>query len=225
MIPILTFYVPVTEQAFLYEKQVVGIIFSAICIFGVIAAITPSRCSQIVHLDKDRKAVVKNLKTKVQNESKLTVRGHHPTCSYYSNHVLQLGTNILCTGCTGLAIGGIIAIVSSIPYFFLEWTIPWIFVFYWLGVIGVAIGLLQHSLYKLLKIKSGSIRVIVNVIFVIGAFFLLASTVEITHYFALEVYLLLAIIYWILTRIMMSKREHQLICTKCGDSACHLSKA
>ncbi|MFX1563280.1 MAG: hypothetical protein ACFFDP_08225 [Promethearchaeota archaeon] len=225
LLPILTFYAPVAGQAIPYEKQVVGTIFSIICVLGILAGIVPSRCSQLFHFKRERKEPMKTSKATESLKPPIVTRGHHPTCGHYSTHVLQLGSTILCTGCTGLVIGGLIALVGSALFFFLGWTLPLIFVFYWFGFLCVVVGLLQHFLYKALKVLSGFVRIIVNAFFVIGVFFLLVTTVEITQFFALEVYLLLLIVYWIFTRIMMSKREHHLVCTECGDQACHLSKA
>ncbi|MFX1561740.1 MAG: hypothetical protein ACFFDP_00335 [Promethearchaeota archaeon] len=225
LLPILTFCVPSVHQSIPYEKEVIGIIFGTICILGIVAGIIPSRCSQVFHFKREQKELIKTTKSKEPFKSTLMVKGHHPTCSNYSSHVLRLDSTILCGGCTGLTIGGLLALVSSCLFFFLGWTLPWLFIFYWLGFFGVVVGLLQHSIYKIFRIGSGFVRVIVNVFFVMGSFLLLASTIEITHYFALELYLLLAIIYWIFTRIMISKREHHLVCTKCGDQVCYLSKA
>jgi hypothetical protein len=109
-------------------------------------------------------------------------------------------------------------------YFFVGVPLPQTVLLFWLGFAGVAVGLLQHPLYALFKPKHGVARVLVNIGFVVGAFLLLASVAELTNSLMLTAYLLLAIVYWIFTRIAMSRRGHRMICTLCGDMGCSLSE-
>ncbi|MFX1300931.1 MAG: hypothetical protein ACFFDE_08300, partial [Promethearchaeota archaeon] len=89
----------------------------------------------------------------------------------------------------------------------------------------VTIGLLQHPLYQLLNLHRGILRFIINILFVVGPFLLLASLTHITNSIILAIYLLLLILYWIFTRIVMSRRSHQLICSRCNRPECPYSEA
>jgi hypothetical protein len=136
-----------------------------------------------------------------------------------------MGGAVYCAGCTGLFVGAVIALAGSTLYFFLGVALPNTLVVFWLGFAGVALGLLQHPLYAFFKTKHGVVRVLVNIGFVVGAFLLLCSVTELTGNLLLEVYLLVAILYWIFTRIALSRRSHEGICTACGDRSCTLSEA
>jgi hypothetical protein len=139
--------------------------------------------------------------------------------------VVHIGGAVYCAGCTGLVLGAAIALVGSTLYFFLGVPLICALVVFWLGFAGVALGLLQHPLYAVFKTRHGVVRVFVNIAFVVGAFLLLASVADLTNNLLLEAYLLLATIYWIFTRIAMSRRAHSRICTLCGDTGCRLSEA
>jgi hypothetical protein len=139
--------------------------------------------------------------------------------------VVHIGGAVYCAGCTGLVLGAAIALVGSTLHFFLGVPLTYALVVFWLGFAGVALGLLQHPLYAVSKPRHGVVRVFVNIGFVVGAFLLLASLAGLTNNLLLEVYLLLAIVYWIFTRIAMSRRAHSRICTLCGNTGCRLSEA
>jgi hypothetical protein len=138
---------------------------------------------------------------------------------------VHIGEGVYCAGCTGLVLGAAIALVGSALYFFVGVPLIQTVLLFWLGFGGVAIGLLQHPFYALIKPRHGVVRVIVNLGFVVGAFLLLASVAEITNNLMLTAYLLLMSLYWIFTRIAMSKRGHRRICTLCGEPSCSLSEA
>jgi hypothetical protein len=84
--------------------------------------------------------------------------------------------------------------------------------------------LLQHPFYRLVRVQRGEVRVLMNVIFVFGAFLLLASVVQITYNLIVCGYLLALILYWIFTRIALSRRSHNRICAQCEVSACPYSE-
>ena len=139
--------------------------------------------------------------------------------------MVHIGGAVYCAGCTGLVLGAAIGLAGSTLYFFVGVPLTYALVVFWLGFAGVALGLLQHPLYAVFKTRHGVVRVFVNVGFVVGALLLLASVTDLTGNFLLEAYLLLAIVYWIFTRITMSKRTHSRICALCGDTGCRLSEA
>ena len=92
---------------------------------------------------------------------------------------------------------------------------------FWVGVIAVACGLLQHHIPDGNK---GWVHFFVNVTFVLGALFILIGIHEITSNFILEVYLLALIAYWIIARITVSQLEHRKICAACLKSCRYFKK-
>ena len=195
-----------------FHKQVVGSFFTAICLFGIMLGVSPSGLSRKTHIRNRKKDDEAG-----RGNSRPTYIGHHPVCGNFSSHVLKIWGKPRCAGCTGLVIGAIIAIVGSLIYFFLDFRVgeAAILVF-WLGFGCVVCGLLQYHIFT----KKSFVHFLVNVMFVFGAFLLLVGVGELTSSPVLEAYLFTLIIYWIITRIMLSQREHEKICAVCGLKSC-----
>lgn len=216
---------PPPSIAIPFQNLVIGTIFALICILGLIAAISPSHCTRF----SKRRKPIEPTKTKQNSSSSMTnhleKKGHHPTCDYYSDHVLQIRSRTFCAGCTGLAIGAGFTLVGIMLVFVgnLQFLNP--VIVFWFGWGFVAAGLLQHFIYRLVPVQRGSIRFLLNVIFVVGAFLLLASLTQLTSNLILASYTLALIVYWIFTRIIMSRRSHQRICAQCESVGCSLSEA
>jgi hypothetical protein len=195
-----------------FHKPVIGLIFTAICLFGIMLGVFPSRLSRKTHI-RSRK----QYDEAGRGNSRRAYIGHHPVCGNFSSHVLEIGGKPRCAGCTGLVIGAIISLVGSLIYFFLDFRVgdAAILVFGF-GVGGVVCGLLQYNIFM----KQNLVHFLVNVVFVFGAFLLLVGVNELTSSPVLEAYLFTLIIYWIITRIMLSQREHEKICAACGLKSC-----
>ncbi|MFX0077812.1 MAG: hypothetical protein ACFE8O_01090 [Candidatus Hermodarchaeota archaeon] len=207
-----------------WQTQLIGLVFIIICILGIIAGISPSHCSLT---RKKKKPNEKEIREQTNSTQIRTIRkeGHHPTCDRYSGHIITIKDSHYCAGCSGLVTGAIIATIGTILFFFLSFPIVYLEATFWLGFVFVSVGLLQHPLYQLLKLNRGIIRFIINILFVVGSFFLLASLTQLTNSIILAIYLLLLILYWIFTRIVMSRRSHHLICSRCNRSECPYSEA
>ena len=224
LLAMLTFNVPLSAMNFPWQRQLTGSIFGTICILGIIAGISPSRCSPMIHFKRsssNRNKVSYRKNQKSGEEGAITFKGHHPTCGNFSSHILCLDNKAYCAGCTGLVAGATISLIGSSLYFFagLNAGEASILIF-WLGFAGVACGLLQ---YNLPNVNRGTVHLLVNVIFVLGAFLLLLGVDEITGNFALEFYLHMLMLYWIITRIMLSRLEHRKMCATCGLESCSSS--
>jgi len=226
-LPLAAFGMTLPSVSLPWQRQVIGLAFSAICLLGALAGVSPSTCSRLFRAKrkptKSHQAAM--FSASPPAERQVEKKGHHATCTNYASHVIHIGGAAYCAGCTGLVLGATIALVGNALYFFLGVPLTCTLVVFWLGFAGVALGLLQHPLYTVFKTSHGVVRVFVNIGFVVGAFLLLASVAGLTNNLLLEAYLLLAIVYWIFTRIAMSKRAHSRICTLCGDADCRLSEA
>ncbi|MDO8125101.1 MAG: hypothetical protein Q6364_12070 [Candidatus Hermodarchaeota archaeon] len=207
-----------------WQTQLIGFAFMIICILGIIAGISPSHCSLTRKKKKQSQKEIVEQTNSTQIKS-IRKEGHHPTCNHYSGHVITIKGSHYCAGCNGLVTGAIIAIIGTILFFFLSFPIVYPEATFWLGFIFVTIGLLQHPLYQLLKLNRGIIRFIINSLFVVGSFLLLASLTQLTNSLILAIYSLLLILYWIFTRIVMSRRSHRLICSRCNRPECPYSEA
>jgi len=198
------------------QRALVGLIFGGICLLGIIAAIFPSRCSQMLHLGRHNNSLHYKSKKNIRRK-KLRIRGHHPTCDNFSGHIIQFGGKIYCAGCLGMIIGGVIVLLGGVFYFS-----AWLYlkevalIIFWLGFFGVAIGFLHYTLFNL----RGIIRFFFNILFVLGSFFLFIGIDMIANNLALDLFVLTLVIYWIIIRIIISQQRHQRICMLCDLKSC-----
>ncbi|MFW9967798.1 MAG: hypothetical protein ACFFEA_11655 [Candidatus Thorarchaeota archaeon] len=219
LVPLMVLRAMMAPSVIESESQIVGFSFIAICIFGAIAGIRPSVC--LISSALSWKQHDQNVKQESRFPEKEAIRrGHHYTCGEFSTHVLKIGERVFCAGCTGLATGAAIAIIGSFFYFILGVPLVIAELVFWMGFAGVAVGIVQHNIYRLLRNESGFFRFMVNIVFVNGAFLLLVAADELASSIAVNSYILLIVLFWINTRIAMSKSEHQRICTQCGGKLC-----
>jgi hypothetical protein len=215
----LTFGVQTLETNFAWRKPVIGLTFASICLLGTVAGIRPSKCSRTTHFHKKNQDEASwNKKQGTAEKGALEFEGHHPNCGRFSAHVIQLDGKKYCAGCTGLAIGGTISLLGTLAYFFAEASLKEIaLAVFCLGFIGVTLGLLQYNLFRT---QGSFVHLFLNVIFVLGAFLLLIGIEEITSNIIVETYFVALVLYWILTRILLSQQEHKKICMDCGLKSC-----
>jgi len=139
--------------------------------------------------------------------------GHHPCCGAFRTHVLPIRSRTLCVGCLGLCVGGLAALTGAVVYFFGNWDVwghgllP-----FWLGALGVAVGLLQ---FWPLGLDRKALRFLASASFALGAFLIVAKVDELAQSLALDLFMMLLVGLWILTRIALSSWDHQRICRSC----------
>lgn len=209
---------PATSRiTFPLQALATGLIFTIICLIGITLGVFPSHCARAVHF-RGRTTGGDATDPDTSPGTSVAFQGHHPTCSRFATHVVQIGDATHCAGCVGLVTGAVISLVGCIAYFFLGvsvgaagWPV------FGVGVGGVVCGVLQYHLFRGC---SGGIHCLVNVVFVVGAFLLLVAVNALRSNFALEAYLCALMVFWILTRITLSQREHARICAACGVSSC-----
>jgi hypothetical protein len=214
------YILPASEEKFTWQTQLTGLIFAAICLFGTEAALFPSRCLRVTHFRKKMTASGSEKKLSGSGDKTITFEGHHPACGNFSSHVIFFNGKSYCAGCTGLATGAVLSFVGGFLYFFGGLGLGETSVtFFWLGFFGAACGLLQ---YKLLT-SSSIMHFFFNVVFVLGAFLLLAGVDSAKGSLVVNVYLLVLIVYWINTRIVLSQTEHGKICQNCKVESCSIA--
>ncbi len=207
-----------TSEYILVRMPLVGSIFITICILGILAIFSPRKCSNIIHL---RIRAETNLQTEEENPYQATLgilkfkitHGHHPQCSKFLDHEFKSGKRSFCAGCTGLLIGTIASLIGSIGYFFYGWSLQGQSFLVALGIIGVILGLLQFQLFRPQKNYH---RIIFNTYFVFGMFLILIGNDSIAQSFQIDLFLILIFLFWMATRIFLSKYNHDNICIACG---------
>ena len=220
LLAILTFHSPAAAESFPLQSQLTGSIFGAVCFLGILAGVSPSRCSRALHFKKSPRRSLGEMKQTKDEEPQLVLKGHHPDCGTFSSHVLRFGTKLYCAGCLGLVTGAVIAIVGDFLYFFGGMDVGGASTtVFWLGFAGVAFGLLQYNLF----IDRNDVHFLLNVIFVIGALCLLVGANEVAGSLVLNSYLLTLTIFWIMARVALSQAEHRKMCSACSRRPCSLS--
>ncbi len=214
------------QEDFKWRKPLVGFVFGLTCFLGMIAVFFPSHCSAIFHatsMENRSHAVSKKKKAAFQKTSTVLgfriIHGHHPDCESFRAHEFQIGKKTFCTACMGLLSGAFASIFGVAAYFFLGWNIEESgFLFLLLGVSGVGLGLLQYVFFD---IQWRLVRLLLNALFVFGAFLVLVGIDVIVGSLLLDFFIILLSIFWLYTRILLSKHIHNKICTTCNfKSSC-----
>jgi hypothetical protein len=215
---------PVSQADFVWRKPVVGSIFALVCVLGALAVFFPNECSRGFSFGKgERRLELFSFSFRrgvLASEGDSVLRGHHPTCARFSSHVFNLGGRMFCATCSGLFLGALMALVGVAAYFFGNWRVGQnAFWMVWVGVFGVALGLLQSPL---LKVRRGFVRVLSGAFLAVGAFLILVVVDELARDFFLDVFLVFLSVFWLVIRISLSQWEHEKICLACGSASCLL---
>jgi len=212
----MTFMSPSSQTIPPWQEPLVDSLFVLICLSGIVAGVSPSTCSSLLRSKADDLQHVAS--TTLGQNAVGEEKGHHPDCGKFSTHTFRFRGRTYCAGCTGLVIGAVAAILGTVACFFLkpEWEQIGGLLF-WLGFLGVFLGLLQHDLPTF---RKNYVHVILGIVFVFGAFLLLTGMTMMGNSLMVEGYFLVLSLFWILTRAILSQEEHQRICDKCGRSDC-----
>lgn len=218
---------PVSQEEFVWRKPVVGSIFASVCVLGALAVFFPNECSRGFNFGKGEKrqgwfsfSFKRGFVTSKRNSSVL--RGHHPVCDGFSSHVFDLSGRRFCATCSGLFLGALVVLVGVAVYFFGNWQVGqyglWVG---WVGMLGVALGLLQSPL---IRVQRSFIRVFSGAFFAIGTLLILVVVDGLARSFFVDVFLVFLTVFWLLTRISLSQWEHEKICSACSSASCELAR-
>ena len=194
------------KDNFPFRNLVAGSAFSILCISGIFAALFPSSCKAIPKIWKSNK------NRDLPEVHEITLRAHHPLCDNYSAHILSIGNMKFCATCSGLLVGATIVLLGTALCFFGNFRIGEPSTLVWVGTAGVTVGLLQSAFPKF---SNGLTRFLASVIFVVGTFLLLVSLNEATKNVSIDLFFIAVSLLWILTKIALSQRDHQNICSLC----------
>jgi hypothetical protein len=219
---VLTFSPTVSQENFVWRKQLIGLMFASLCVFGILAVFFPNECSRIFDLGKEetRRSRFYGFKQDIaisKSESSV-LRGHHPTCEQFSSHVFRVGSKIFCATCSGLLLGALIVLAGVTLYSVGHLQMgAHVFFLIFVGIVGVSFGLLQSSL---LNLHRSFLRVFSSAFLAIGSFLILVGIDELTRNVFLDVFLVILTGFWIMTRISLSQWEHEKICSTCSSAFC-----
>lgn len=214
---------PQMRDPFYLRKPLVGVIFSFVCILGILAGMFPAKCSSAFHFGDSKGAHEGFTESSAGFQRKpLAFHGHHPNCGNFDAHLIRSGNKILCAGCIGLVAGALLSLIAVASYFFINvnlWSNH--FPVFWIGFAGVSCGLLQYHLFNLNK---GAVHLSLNVFFVFGVSLLLIAVDSLTQNVILDFYIITLSIFWLYVRIMLSQLNHKKACLACPLEGCSLHK-
>ncbi|MCW4014925.1 MAG: hypothetical protein NWF06_00995 [Candidatus Bathyarchaeota archaeon] len=206
----LTVFPPTVTGDFSWRKTVIGLVFSIFCSSGVLAVFSPSNCGKII---EGKKQSVISDSSSAPKEA-VVLLGHHPTCGKFFAHTFQIGNKTFCAACIGLLLGGLLALVGTVGYFFCNWNITGHSVtIVLLGVFGIVFGLFQFKFNKVFRLFA-------NTVFVLGALLILIGIDELIHSLFFDLFVVSVIAFWLFTRISLSQVDHELICSGCEAANC-----
>jgi len=182
---------------------VIGILFGSLCASGMVAALRPGYCFRFIVPGRSDRA--RDPASRGGTGKPTAILGHHPDHQKFSSHVFRLGDGVYCVGCTGLFTGGLLSLFGNLGYFFGGWDLPdGGLLTLNAGAIMVAVSLLQFALAG----GNRTIRFAANTIFPPGAFLVLASVDSRSQDTGAVLFVLLVIVFWVLTKVLLSRWNH-----------------
>ncbi|MGZ4857457.1 MAG: restriction endonuclease [Methanobacteriaceae archaeon] len=192
---------------------------------GMLAAVYPSKCAHLSNFKIDFKKQKPHRRIKIESQKYIIkYEGHHPNCGKFNSHVFILKGKKYCAGCTGLFLGGLLAVIGTLIYYF-GYNSVYLMEFhgqivFWIGFFAVLFSLIQLIFINL---NNNLIKFSSNLLLVLGSFFILIGIDAIQANISLEIYFLILVLFWILTRIRISQNNHKIRCLECEQSsACDL---
>ena len=205
-----------TQDGHALRKLFVGSLFASICVLGMVAVLRPAPCYMAVGFRSRESRPPKGGKGCTVSVRRMV--GHHPDCEAFSSHILRIWGREVCAGCTGLFVGGLLALSLAISYFLGAVTSLGNRMALVAGLAGVSFALLVLAL----GCAYPWVRVLANASLAIGSFLVLAAVDAARKDLYVDLLVLCIVIYWIMGRIMLSRLSHRLICSQCADPLCSL---
>lgn len=198
------------SNTILWQKQIISLIFGSLCFFGAIAVLIPNQCSRIAFGGK--KNIDDNFNLSSDRFSSFfgikLIHGHHPKQKSFAKHEFQIRNKSICSGCFGLFIGAIVSIGGIIIYNFVSINFSSLsHSFVGLGVLAVALSVFSPLFFN----ASSVFRILINAFFVIGMLFILVGIDSLSISFGINLFLIGIFVFWMMTRIFVSKYNHDKI--------------
>lgn len=227
LISAIALFPPEIQAESQWRKQPTGLLLIFICALGMTSVFFPKQCSKIFNDDETitPSDVPGYGKENLQRSSEIfgvaLTHGHHPECQSFHHHEFRISEKTYCVACMGLFFGAVMAIFGAFPYFFFEWLAGIdALVLVAFGVAGVALCLMHYTFFD---VHSRLLRFFLNIFFIFGMFLILAGIDNIVQSLTLNFFLICLFVFWLFTRILLSKNKHEEICQNCNLD-CSLKK-
>ena len=218
LIAVLTAFPPTVTGNIPWRKPLIGSIFTSICILGILAVFSPTQCSKIFQLRKKENSSNSSSGKFLSHGLSSSMQGHHPSCGKFAAHIFRIRGKTYCAACVGLLLGGLLALVVALLFFFGNWRIveQSNSVMVLVGILGVGLGLFQFKFRNLLRLS-------LNTFFVLGTLFILIGIDEFVRSLMVDLFVVSLILFWLYTRISLSRWDHERICSDCKVASCEFA--
>lgn len=194
----------------LLDRMVVGVVFISSCVLGISLALRPNWIKRFTEREShDTK--------KQQPRTKLRERqGHHPDCERFGSHTIKIKDEVLCAGCTGLALGSIASIFLMSVYILLPNEIPPTILD--ISIISGTILIALNYMETVILTRNTILHLFSNIFLVIGFFFVVVGIFQSTGSMIYGIFGVLIAFLWLDTRIQLSGWRHTRICKDCSET-------
>ena len=186
------------------------IVFVSLCVLGAVATLFPRRCSPEIRVSGDLHA---SRYTDVL--SIRVIHGHHSECRDLSNHEILLGEKRICAGCLGLLVGSFIAVILTATQAIQRIPIPMQF-----GYLGLAFVVAGIVYSMVIPGSPPVLRTVLNALLVTGFAIVYLVLTSVRNLGLMGISLS---IFWMFTRIRLSRWSHKKLCA-CCDEPCDEKK-
>ena len=198
---------PNTNVTTFYDRLLIVGIATIGCLSGVSLAFRPGWYRKPLHRTHINNTNTKKIRNRI---------GHHPDCNRFRSHTITINNKKICSGCLGLALGAVIAIILMIGYLFAD--IPKsIGIFYIFIISGLVIICFVYIEIILTK-RSTIIHIVSNIFLMLSFLLLTIGIFEITGNRMYGIITVILSFLWLDTRIQLSKWNHSLICDNCKET-------
>jgi hypothetical protein len=205
---LLTFFGSFTPKIIIFDRFIIAIIFIFCCLLGISLAIYPKWYKNF------RKNQNFNDYNK-QNIKKIKLKGHHPSCNKFRNHILKIKNKYYCTGCLGLAVGCFISILLMIFYIFFA-NKQILLQFEYLVIIGFILIIISY-IEIVFPLRFAAFHIISSILLVVSFFIITIGIFELTGDKIYGMISILLSFLWLDTRVQISIWRHSQICNNCDE--------
>jgi len=196
---------PSFSSEFSGRRAFVALAYGAVCVAGIVAALFPVACSGFLGIRRSLLESEGNLETRATRIfSLLLLHGHHPAGSGEKGHELWLGGKSYCATCFGLLAGAVVSLTVMLAFALSGWRGDGLARgLYFLGVTLVIVGMVPC-----LKLEIGAReRFGLAMLFVVGTSLTLVATDVLTSNLIADLFVVLVVVFWLLSRISLSHRR------------------
>jgi hypothetical protein len=189
------------------DRTIIGVAIIASCVLGVSLAVRPNWIKGIMRTGRAETGV------RTLKDNRRARKGHHPDCPGFEDHTIIIGRKTMCSGCSGLLLGCIGTAILSLIYIILYSAppLPIMYLLFLLGLFLVWTNLVETAL----PMRSPTLHVSGNVLFVIGLFLVITGVFSITANLGAGIFAVIISFLWLDTRIAFSNKRHKQICVQC----------